>query len=402
MSLREGMETDAVRDVAGAMLELAARADGVRDSGSAMLRALAGVWEGDDVVRFQQGWEDAGPRLSEAAEGLRGAGEGLRRQVGDQVAASGGEGSGGGGDDGGWGWPHLDLPDLDFPDLDNPFDGMGWEVPAFFSWPDIDWGGLWEGFLDVLEDIGDWWDDLPIWAQIVIGVVAAAVIVVVAILAGVEILGALAIVAAIATVAGIVMTILDMLDAVAGFLRDPEAAIEKFLDDPLAALDDLIWLGIGFLPFGIGKLLGRFRKPIKELLEKAAPWLKRKGDEIGGWVRRKVDELRSTVDDLIEKLRGGRAPKVDPIPDGKVRDEVHKLPPGKSKNVYTVKNDQEARDLFDRLAAGGREVDPKGYPGRVVERPDGTVVRIRDSSKSGGTTIDIKYPDGRTEKVHVE
>lgn len=302
MSVREGMDTEAVREVAEAIVALAGRADAVRDSGSAMIRLLSVVWEGDDVARFEQGWEAAGPRLTEAAEGLRGAGEDLRRQVEDQVQTSGGEGGGSGGGDGGWGWPDLDLPDFDFPDLGNPFEGMGWDVPAFFSWPDIDWGGLWEGFLDGLEGIGDWWDDLPIWAQIVIGVVAAAVIVVVAIFAGIEIVGALAIVAAIAAVAGIVMTVLDMLDAVAEFLRDPEAAIKRFLDDPLSALDDLIWLAIGFLPLRIGKLLGRFRKPIRELLEGVAPWLKRKGDEIVDWFRKRQDDARRQLDRVMDRL----------------------------------------------------------------------------------------------------
>jgi hypothetical protein len=58
--------------------------------------------------------------------------------------------------------------------------------------------------------------------------------------------------------------------------------------------------------------------------------------------------------------------------------------------------------LYDNLTQGGKAIDPGSYPGTVKQLPDGTVVRIRPSSKSGGSTIDITYPDGTTGKVHVE
>lgn len=41
------------------------------------------------------------------------------------------------------------------------------------------------------------------------------------------------------------------------------------------------------------------------------------------------------------------------------------------------------------------------YPGEIVQRPDGTLIGMRDFSKCGGPTIDIKYPDGSEQKVHV-
>lgn len=57
---------------------------------------------------------------------------------------------------------------------------------------------------------------------------------------------------------------------------------------------------------------------------------------------------------------------------------------------------------YGDLARGGKPVDVPGYPGKWVERPDGTRVGIRQGSRSGGATIDIRLPDGSTQKVHVE
>lgn len=386
MSVKEGLETDKVRDVAAALLDVADQIEGVRGSGAAMLRLLAGVWEGGDVALFTRGWDSAGPRLSEAADGLRDAGKELERQVDDQIKTSGGEGGGGG-----WGWPDLDLPDLSFPDLGNPLDGFDWDLKSF-AWPDIDWGGLWDGFLDVLESIGDWWDDLPLWAQILIGIVAAVVIVVVAILAGLEIIGALAIVGAIAAVAGIVMTILDSLDAVAEFLRDPEAAIRKFLDDPLSVLDDLIWLGIGFLPFGIGKFLGRFRKPISEFLERAVPGIKRKADEIADFFRRKKDELAAKVNDWEKDLRrkyslGGKELK-DPPPaaytDKQLQTKYKHAEDFGVDGNYNKGNAQKFREAVDNHIAdpATKHIDGtyQGKPAILDYNPNTGLVTVRSPS----------------------
>lgn len=381
MTVREGLDPGRVRSAAESIHGLGQRTEAVHDQGSAMLTVLAGVWEGGDLESFERGWREAGPHVAAAAEALRSAAGELRRQAGDQESASAGEGGGGDGS----GFPDFGLPDFDFPDL-NPFDGFDWDLPDV-DWPTMDIGGfldgLGDGIVDLLETIGDWWDDIPWWGQLIIGVVVAAVAVVVAVVLGAPVGAAIAVVAA---VVGAIMTILDIADALAEFFRDPGEFIDRLLEDPLAALGDLAWLLVGFLPYGIGKLLQRFRKPLRELVESIAPTLKRKLDEVTDWVRRKWDDLT-----------GPR-----PIPDGQVRDEVHELDPGRSRGTYTVDSDEELRDFYERLAEGGQEVDPGRYPGRVVERPDGTVVRIRDSSKSGGATIDITYPDGTREKVHID
>jgi hypothetical protein len=52
------------------------------------------------------------------------------------------------------------------------------------------------------------------------------------------------------------------------------------------------------------------------------------------------------------------------------------------------------------MSAAGRPVPaPDGYGGRVVQHADGTLVGVREVSRSGGPVIDIRYPDGETEKV---
>lgn len=118
-TVREGMDADRIRSIAGEVGALGRQAEGIHDAGTAMLRTLEGVWEGGDLAGFQRGWQEAGPQMAAAAEALRAAGETLRRQAGDQEAASGGDGGGGGG------WS---LPDFDFPDL-NPFDDFDWDLP---------------------------------------------------------------------------------------------------------------------------------------------------------------------------------------------------------------------------------------------------------------------------------
>lgn len=59
---------------------------------------------------------------------------------------------------------------------------------------------------------------------------------------------------------------------------------------------------------------------------------------------------------------------------------------------------------------GGQIFDPlpKGpcyrfwVRGRLVKLPDDTTTGLRPTSKSGGPTIDVKYPDGTLKRVHVD
>ncbi|MBL9169886.1 MAG: RHS repeat-associated core domain-containing protein [Verrucomicrobiales bacterium] len=78
------------------------------------------------------------------------------------------------------------------------------------------------------------------------------------------------------------------------------------------------------------------------------------------------------------------------------------LPTGKQSHVRTVKTEADLKALHDQLTTGGTSKPPGGYPGTVTKLPDGTVIRMRPGSKSGGSTIDITYPDGKLGKVHIE
>jgi RHS repeat-associated protein len=73
---------------------------------------------------------------------------------------------------------------------------------------------------------------------------------------------------------------------------------------------------------------------------------------------------------------------------------------GKTGPIKEVPNAEALDDLFDSL--GGKTVNPGRYPGIVKELPDGTIIRRRSSSKSGGPTLDITMPDGKIIKVHTK
>ncbi|PPJ35972.1 hypothetical protein C5E45_23010 [Nocardia nova] len=74
---------------------------------------------------------------------------------------------------------------------------------------------------------------------------------------------------------------------------------------------------------------------------------------------------------------------------------------GKNPPNRQVATDEEMVNLYDELTKSGTKVDPGTYPGRVTKLPDGTELRMRDGSLSGGRTIDIKYPNGKIWKVHL-
>ncbi|MGQ4599533.1 hypothetical protein [Nocardia sp. R6R-6] len=74
--------------------------------------------------------------------------------------------------------------------------------------------------------------------------------------------------------------------------------------------------------------------------------------------------------------------------------------PGNTEPHRQVETDKEIRQLYEDLSKKGEPMDVGNYPGKGSRLPDGTEIRIRDGSKSGGVTIDIKYP-GNPEPVKV-
>lgn len=86
-------------------------------------------------------------------------------------------------------------------------------------------------------------------------------------------------------------------------------------------------------------------------------------------------------------------------------DDVHgivdPLPPGKQPHVRELPTSAQIRDLYNRLTENGVPAPPSSYPGQSSLLEDGTRISIREESASGGTTVDIKFPDGSQMKVHL-
>lgn len=78
--------------------------------------------------------------------------------------------------------------------------------------------------------------------------------------------------------------------------------------------------------------------------------------------------------------------------------------PGRNSPNRQVGTDDDVRALYRRLVDEGRAVDV-GVSPKILERyelPDGTRIQLRDDSKSGGLTIDVRAKaNGRVIKVHV-
>ncbi|MFN6206820.1 MAG: hypothetical protein ACK49R_10285 [Planctomycetota bacterium] len=130
------------------------------------------------------------------------------------------------------------------------------------------------------------------------------------------------------------------------------------------------------------------------------------------WIASNSSQLSATlvnldtgeyVGDVAISMIGSPTPSVMTADD--VRNTVNGLPPGNSPGVRVVGSEQNLDDLFNDLTQGGTESTPPTYPGIGVVLPDGTWIGIRPDSSSGGTgdtTIDIRYPDGSTTKVHID
>jgi hypothetical protein len=63
----------------------------------------------------------------------------------------------------------------------------------------------------------------------------------------------------------------------------------------------------------------------------------------------------------------------------------------------------EAERLFRALTQGGKDITPAGYPGTLIELPNGRgTVGYRPASKSGAPTIDVNAVDASGRQIPVE
>jgi hypothetical protein len=63
----------------------------------------------------------------------------------------------------------------------------------------------------------------------------------------------------------------------------------------------------------------------------------------------------------------------------------------------------EAEGIFQELTQGGQDVTPVGYPGTLIELPDGRgTIGYRPASKSGSPTIDVKAVDSMGQPIPIK
>jgi hypothetical protein len=92
------------------------------------------------------------------------------------------------------------------------------------------------------------------------------------------------------------------------------------------------------------------------------------------------------------------------VHNNSTKSALDKLPGkiGKTGPIKEVPDETTLKNLFDTLTKDGKALDPGTYPGVVKQLPDKTIIRMRPTSKSGGSTLDITLPDGTIYKVHIK
>jgi len=62
----------------------------------------------------------------------------------------------------------------------------------------------------------------------------------------------------------------------------------------------------------------------------------------------------------------------------------------------------EADRIFQELTHGGTDITPAGYPGTLIELPNGRgTIGYRPASKSGPPTIDVKAIDSKGKSIPI-
>ncbi|CPX57457.1 Uncharacterised protein [Mycobacteroides abscessus subsp. massiliense] len=88
-----------------------------------------------------------------------------------------------------------------------------------------------------------------------------------------------------------------------------------------------------------------------------------------------------------------------------VRAALDPLPRGDGKSltrdVRTTPSSNDLREQFRSLPEGAGRGPTPGYPGDQRILSDGTTIGLREKTNSGGPGIDVKYPDGSDQFVHV-
>lgn len=63
----------------------------------------------------------------------------------------------------------------------------------------------------------------------------------------------------------------------------------------------------------------------------------------------------------------------------------------------------EGERLFQELTEGGKDITPAGYPGKLIELPNGRgTIGFRAASKGGPPTIDVKAVDATGRPIPIK
>jgi hypothetical protein len=83
-----------------------------------------------------------------------------------------------------------------------------------------------------------------------------------------------------------------------------------------------------------------------------------------------------------------------------IRREYDGLPNGRTTGKQ-VDSPSDIKELWGRWSSGGEPAPRPDYNGARVRQDDGTEIGLRNSARNG-PTIDVRFPDGTTGKVHVK
>ncbi len=96
-------------------------------------------------------------------------------------------------------------------------------------------------------------------------------------------------------------------------------------------------------------------------------------------------------------------PGTGTILQASIDDVLKSLPAGRQPGFKRVKDDAELQDVYDSLVPNSTPLPPRNnYDGTWVKRPDGGEIGLRNTSGTGGRTIDVNYPDKTYVKVHIQ
>ncbi len=99
---------------------------------------------------------------------------------------------------------------------------------------------------------------------------------------------------------------------------------------------------------------------------------------------------------------GSNGAAAPPATASSVRGIDASLPRGLQKNVRLASTADAIRSIYEQMTVGGTRITWQNYRGGQVTRlTDGTEVGIRPLSKSGNWTIDVRFLDGKTLKIHI-